>query len=453
MRLFYLAYRNLISKPLNLLLSLLLLSLSMSLVTFVLQLSEQMGGQLQKNIDPFDMVVGAKGSPLQLVLSSVLHVDAPTGNIKLQDAKQLFNHPLVEYAVPVSYGDNYRGYRILGTHPEYIDKYQAQLAQGEIYQKTFEVILGAAAAERLELKIGDTFVGSHGLVETEIGAHEDHPYTVRGILERSNTVVDQLIITSLESIWGSHAHVEEGNEEEAEEEEHDHEDHEHDDHEHADDHDHDEDHDHEHADDHDHDAHAEEEHDHKEHDHGHEEEPKEITSLLVKFKSPIGMMQIPRFINENTNMQSALPGYEVQRLMGLLGSGVKTINGIAIAILLVSGLSIFISLLKTIRERKGELALLRVYGFGTSKLLYLALLEGLFLSVLGFALGWLIGRAGIFLFSAYAESTYGFGLEIHTPTTFEYVLLLITIVLAVLASFLAAIPVFKLNVAKTLSDE
>ena len=164
-------------------------------------------------------------------------------------------------------------------------------------------------------------------------------------------------------------------------------------------------------------------------------------------------MQIPRFINENTNMQSALPGYEVQRLMGLLGSGVKTINGIAIAILLVSGLSIFISLLKTIRERKGELALLRVYGFGTSKLLYLALLEGLFLSVLGFALGWLIGRAGIFLFSAYAESTYGFGLEIHTPTTFEYVLLLITIVLAVLASFLAAIPVFKLNVAKTLSDE
>lgn len=399
MRLFYLAYRNLISKPLNLLLSLLLLSLSMSLVTFVLQLSDQMGGQLQKNIDPFDMVVGAKGSPLQLVLSSVLHVDAPTGNIKLQDTKQLFNHPFVEYAVPVSYGDNYRGYRILGTYPEYIEKYQAQLAQGEMYKKTFEVLLGAAAAERLELKLGDTFVGSHGLVESEIGAHEDHPYAVTGILERSNTVVDQLIITSLESIWGSHAHEEEGHENE------------------------------------------------------HAEEPKEITSLLVKFKSPIGMMQIPRFINENTNMQSALPGYEVQRLMGLLGSGVKTINGIAIAILLVSGLSIFISLLKTIRERKGELALLRVYGFGTSKLLYLALLEGIFLSVLGFALGWLIGRAGIFLFSAYAESTYGFGLEIHTPSTVEYVLLLITIVLAVLASFLAAIPVFKLNVAKTLSDE
>jgi len=397
MRLFYLAYRNLISKPLNLLLSLLLLSLSMSLVTFVLQLSEQMGGQLQKNIDPFDMVVGAKGSPLQLVLSSVLHVDAPTGNIKLQDAKQLFNHPFVEYAVPVSYGDNYRGYRILGTYPEYLEKYQAELAEGKMYAKSFEVVVGAAAAERLQLKVGDTFVGSHGLVESEIGAHDEHPFTVTGVLGRSNTVVDQLLITSLESIWDSHAH--------------------------------------------------------EEHDHGHEEEPKEITSLLVKFKSPIGMMQIPRFINENTNMQSALPGYEVQRLMGLLGSGVKTINGIAIAILLVSGLSIFISLLKTIRERKGELALLRVYGFGTSKLLYLALLEGIFLSALGFALGWLIGRAGIYLFSAYAESTYGFGLEVHTPTTFEYVLLLITIVLAVLASFLAAIPVFKLNVAKTLSDE
>jgi putative ABC transport system permease protein len=384
------------------------------------------------------MVVGAKGSPLQLVLSSVLHIDAPTGNIKVQEAKQIFDHPFVEYALPVSYGDNYRGYRILGTYPEYVEKYQAELAQGEMYDKPFEVILGANAAERLELKIGDTFVGSHGLVESEIGAHDEHPFTVKGILARSNTVVDQLIITSLESIWDTHAHEEEGHADHEEDEEN------HDDHDH-------EAHDHE---DHAHEDHAhDEDHDHDEHDLTQIDESKEITSLLVKFKSPIGMMQIPRFINENTNMQSALPGYEVQRLMGLLGSGVKTINGIAIAILLVSGLSIFISLLKTIRERKRELALLRVYGFGTSKLLYLALLEGLFLSLLGFALGWLIGRAGIFLFSAYAESTYGFGLEIHTPSTFEYVLLLVTIVLAVLASFLAAIPVFKLNVAKTLSDE
>ena len=115
MRLGYLAYKNLISKPLNMVLSLLLLVLSISLVTFVLQLSDQLSGQMDKNITPVDMVVGAKGSPLQLVLSSVLHVDAPTGNIKLKEKALIQKHPFVDVAIPVSYGDNYRGYRILGT--------------------------------------------------------------------------------------------------------------------------------------------------------------------------------------------------------------------------------------------------------------------------------------------------------------------------------------------------
>ena len=89
MNLGYLAYRNMVAKPLNLILSLMLLSLSVSLVTFVLQLNQQLSNQLNKNIAPFDMVVGAKGSPLQLVLSAVYHLDAPTGNIKLADANKL----------------------------------------------------------------------------------------------------------------------------------------------------------------------------------------------------------------------------------------------------------------------------------------------------------------------------------------------------------------------------
>ena len=165
------------------------------------------------------------------------------------------------------------------------------------------------------------------------------------------------------------------------------------------------------------------------------------------------MVQLPRYINEGTNMQSALPSFEVQRLLGLLGSGVKTVNGIALAILLVSTLSIFISLLKTIRERKRELALLRVYGFRTGQLLYLALMEGLFLSLLGFALGWALGRLGIALFSSYTESEYGYSLLLRPPSTQEYILLGITLCLSIVAAFLAALPVFNLNVAKTLTDE
>ena len=449
MNIAYLAYRNMVSKPLNLLLSLLLLSLSVSLVTFVLQLNKQLSGQLNKNIAPFDMVVGAKGSPLQLVLSSVLHIDAPTGNIKLKDISMLQNHPFVDKTIPVSYGDNYKGYRILGTELEYLESYGGEIKEGRLFEKSFEVVVGNGVATRLNLSLGDTFISSHGLIDGGGEGHEDHPFEVVGILNPSGTVIDQLLISNLESIWDAHNHEDAGHtEDEHDQNEH----HEHDghgDHEH-DEHDrHNQDgHDEEHA--HNHDEH--DDHDHEEHEHEHDEEL-EITSLLVKFKSPLGMVQLPRFINENTSVQAALPGFEIQRLMGLLGSGATTINGIALAILLVSGLSIFISLLKTIRERRQELALLRTYGFQTRQLLGLVLLEGLFLAIIGFTIGWILGRLGIWILSGYLSATYGYAFQINGPEMNELSLMVLIMILAIFAAFMASISIFKLNVAKTLSNE
>lgn len=410
MKLSYLAYRNMVSKPLNLLLSLLLLLLSVSLVTFVLQLSKQLGGQLNKNIAPFDMVVGAKGSPLQLVLSSVLHVDVPTGNIKLKEVATLQKHPFIQTAIPVSYGDNYKGYRILGTEVRYLEVYDAQLTDGKHYEKPFEVVAGSTVAQKLGLKVGDNFISSHGLASSDGEAHDEHPFIVKGILKSTGTVVDQLLITPLESIWEAHDHGEDEHHEED-------------------------------------DDHTEEAKILKEHD-----TEKEITSLLIKFKSPLGMVQLPRFINENTSMQAALPGFEVQRLIGLLGSGVQTVNGISLVILLVSGLSIFISLLKTIRERRQELALLRIYGLRTGQLLRLAILEGLLLAFIGFLLGWFIGRLGIWAVSIYTQDSYGYSLQVPGPNRMELLLLAVTLVVAVVATLFASRSIFKLNVAKTLSD-
>lgn len=457
MKLAYLAYRNMVSKPLNLILSLLLLVLSVSLVTYVLQLSKQLNGQLDKNIAPVDMVVGAKGSPLQLVLSSVLHIDSPTGNIKLEEAEQIMKHPFVESAIPVSYGDNYKGYRILGTELSYFKSYNAVLSEGRLFRAPFEIVAGNEAAKKLGLKIGDTITSSHGLASESIEAHDDNPYIVVGLLQSSGTVIDQLLITNLQSIWDVHDHAhddeahdhdEQGNKEH---EHHDHADEEHEHHDHGDEeHDHHEHGDEEHDHDHDHDEHGDKEHEHDDNEH---DDELEITSLLVKFKSPLGLVQMPRFINENTNMQAALPGFEIQRLMGLLGSGVKTINGIALAILLVSGVSIFISLLKTIRERRQELALLRTYGLPTRKLLYLVLLEGLLLAFIGFVVGWLLGRLALLLTSHYIESGYGYALQLNGPDATEAMLFAATLIIALVAVLLASTSIFKMNISKILSDE
>ncbi|WP_440881631.1 ABC transporter permease [Tenacibaculum sp. C7A-26P2] len=454
MKLWYLSYRNLISKPFNLVLSLVLLVLSVSLVTFVLQLSNQVKGQLNKNISPFDMVIGAKGSPLQIILSSVLHIDAPTGNIKIKEVKQLQKNPLVKQVIPLSYGDNYKGIRILGTTTDYLDSYGVTLEKGRLFDEPFEVVLGSKISKKLQLKIGDKFAGSHGLLKSSIEIHENDKYEVKGVLKSTGTVVDNLIISDIESVWKAHNYDSyhhkkdykdkksssfHGVDEEVNEKDHAHE---------------------QHADDH---MHKEKEKSAYYHNISEGKRRKvdlssykddlEITSLLVKFRSPIGLIQMPRYINESTNLQSAIPGYEVQRLTSIFGSGITIINGIAFAILIVSGLSIFVSLLKTINERKNELALLRIYGFRRVQLLYVALLEGMFLSVLGYITGWLLGRMGVWITSKCIERSYDYGLQLNPPEAYEFFLFGIVILIALIACLLASLSIFKLNLVKTLSNE
>ncbi len=396
----YLAFKNIVSKPLNTILSILLLALSILLATFLLQISKQLNHHLEKNSKPFDMVVGAKGSPLQLVLSTILHVDNPTGNISLDEALRIRKNPMIKEAIPVSYGDNYKGYKILGTSNQYLHKYGATCKEGKLNTKNFEAVLGSGAAKNLNLSIGNTFLGSHGLVQNEIDVHDEKPFAVTGILAPTGTVVDHLIITNLESIWEVHEHV-----------------------------------------------------DHEEQErHEEQEEHKEITALLLNFRNPIGALQLSRSINKNSSLQAAFPKLEIDRLLKFLGVGFKTINSIAIAILFVAALSIFISLIKTVRERKHELALLRTYGATTFQLLKLVFLEALFLSVVGFILGWFLGRLGLLLFSKLASDTYTYYLGISLPDTEEFFIFIIVFFTTILATILASYSLFKLNISKILAD-
>ncbi len=410
----YLAYKNLISKPLNTLLSILLLMLSISLATFVLQVRNQLNHHLESNIKPFDMVIGAKGSPLQLVLSSVLHIDNPTGNISLKKAISIAKNPMVKEMIPVSYGDNYKGIRILGTTNEYLTKYEASLQEGRLYEKPFEVVIGSGVSKKDNLQVGDTFLSSHGLAEKGLETHNEKPFIITGILKPTSTIIDHLIITNLESIWEVHEHNDEPHHQEEE-------------------------HKGEHVDEHS---------NHKDQS----GEEREITSLLVKFRNPLGALQMSRFINDETTMQAALPKFEIKRLMGFLGIGFQTINGIAIAILLVAGLSIFINLIKTVRERKQELALLRTYGANTFQLIKLVFLEALFLSLLGATVGWFLGRISIRFFSIFTEDVYGYHFVFSLPTTKELIILILVILTTLLAAILASLSLFKLNVSKTISD-
>lgn len=417
-----------VSRPLGTLLSILLLTLGIGMISLILHIDHHVQRQMSRNIKDIDMVVGAKGSPLQLILSAVYQIDAPTGNISWDEAQKLAKNRLIEFGIPLSYGDNHEGYRIVGTDHQYPKLYDASISTGQLWQKPFEVSIGSEIAAQLDLKIGDSFSGSHGLTDDE-EVHEEHAYTVVGIFNQTNSVLDQLILTSLESVWDMHNHETE-EEENNNKEEHDHEEHE--------SHDHDDEGDHHHEGD---------EHDHHEH-----ESQLEITAMLVSFKSPMGIVQIPRMVNEQTNMQAAVPVYEIDRLFGLMGVSIEILNIIALIIIVVSGISIFISLYSALKERRYEMALMRTYGASPWQISALVIQEGLMLTTVSLIMGFIGSRIGLVLVSEMVQTKFHYSFAGLGWLMEEWILLAASIGIGLLASIIPAIQAFKLNISKTLAD-
>ncbi|HKK77165.1 MAG TPA: FtsX-like permease family protein [Saprospiraceae bacterium] len=417
MNLLKLSWKNLTNKPLTMLLSIVLFALGVGLISLLFLLENQLQKNFEKNLAGIDLVIGAKGSPLQMILSSMYHIDAPTGNISLGEIRPFLNpkHPLIETAIPLSMGDSYRGYRILGTEPKILDLYGVELARGELWKRNFEATVGASVATELGLEIGDEFSSSHGFTDNDDFAH-DLNFRVVGILEPSGTVMDQLILCTTQSFWLVHEHeMEIGGSEESEEE---------------------------------HDDHASIPQSLTQ-----EPDDKEITSLLIKFKGRnFQALNMQRSINENTDLQAATPAIEINRLFSLMDTGEQALRVLAVVIIFVSGLSVFISLFSSLKDRKYELALMRVMGASPRKLFSLIVLEGLLLALLGFVVGILLSHGGMQLFAGAMQEAYRYtfsGLEFLRE---EVYLFFGALGIGFLAAILPAIRAASTDISETLSE-
>ncbi|WP_044210790.1 ABC transporter permease [Flammeovirga sp. OC4] len=465
MNIFKFAWKNLWHKPLSTSLNLTLFAFGVSIISTLFLAQDYFQKTLEKNKAGIGMVVGAKGSPLQLILCAIYQVDNPTGNILLKDAMRLKKHPLIDKAIPQSLGDNYKGYRIVGTTHEYTALYEAEIQEGRMWNenKAFEVTVGANAARKLGLKIGDEFHSSHGMDEGG-HSHEDELFIVVGTLKPTGTIIDNLIMTSLKSIWDVHQHaptskVNYGNFSDKKKDqekshkkhnEHDHDDHAHK-HEEHEEHDHDE-HGHKHKE---HEEHGHDEHDHKheEHEgHDHDEAEKEITTLLVKFRNPMGAVVLPRMINEQTSMQAASPAYETARLLSLVGDVILALKYLAVAIIVVSGLSIFISLYNSLKERKYELAYMRSLGTKQSYIFGLLLTEGLLCALLGFVIGIAISHTTIAVSSTSIDALQSLNISGLSFVIEELYLFLGTLSIGFIASIVPAIQAANTNISQALSE-
>ncbi len=334
-----LAWAYLWSRPLAAALNLVLLSLGLASITFLLLVSYQLDKAFERDLQGIDLVVGAKGSPMQLILSGVFHIDVPPGNVSLKAVLELQKHPLVAQVIPLSLGDSFQGFRIVGSSHDYITHYRAQLVHGQLWTQPMQVVLGAIAAHKLGMTVGQTFVGSHGLAAGG-HAHRDMVYTVVGVLAPGATVLDRLILTDSASVW--QVHEDHGKAQELEQ--------------------------------------------------NHLLEKREVTMALLRYKTPLAAMSLPRYVNSSTVMQAAAPALEITRLLSMLGLGTDVLRAFAAVLLLTAGLSVFIALWSAVRERRGDLALLRMLGAPPIKLATLLLLEALWLGLLAAALGLLAGQ-------------------------------------------------------------
>ncbi len=411
-------------------LTILSVALAVALISSVLTLREETRKRFEEEGQAFDLVVGAKGSPLQLVLSSVYFMDNPTGNIPWSVYEQIKNDKeYVQSAFPIALGDNYQGFRIVGTVPELFqhkwvspftgeERHPFRLKQGKIFEKPFEAVLGGLVARETGLKVGDTFISSHGFIKLPemLGGHdhEQHPYTVVGIFEFSNSPFDRAIFTSVDSVWDIHAHHDEKEREKAEDS-------------------------------------------NKEGEIRYEEWGKDprsmVTAVLVQLQSPALRFQYREMIRESTVAMSATPVEEIAKLFEqFLGTAKTVLLAVGYLVVIISALSIMIGLYLAIIQRRRDLAIMRALGASRIEIFGSVLIEAFLVTTLGIVAGYLLGGVISHIVGYYLSQKYGLSITSFILTT-EHITSFATVaVVGLLAGIIPAWQAYKRNIARDLME-
>ena len=353
-----LAYAYLREKPLSTLLNILVLGLGVGTIIALTLTLSQMQDRMDRDATGIDLVIGAKGSPLQLVLSTVFQVDIPTGNVRIADAAGVIADPLVKQAIPLALGDSYQSFRIVGSNAAYVELYGASLQKGRMWNMPQEAVVGAEVAQMTGLAPGKAFVGLHGLTDGG-GGHAEDPYTVVGVLKPTGAVIDRVILTAVESVWKVHEPTDKSSAIKNTED------------------------------------HAQT-----------KQQGQEVTAYLIQYATPLAAASFPRMVNASSALQAASPAMEVARLFNLLGAGITALKGFALIMMLCAALGIFVGLMNALDERRADLALLRLLGASRVTVFLTIILQGAALGFAGVILGALVGHAGTEWMGTALEKTH-----------------------------------------------
>lgn len=384
-------------RPLQTVLGVALLALGIATLVFVVLVQSQLTRQLERDARNIDLVVGAKGSPLQLVLSAVYQVDVPTGNVPLATVGLLRGNRLVRQAIPLAMGDSYRGFRIVGTEPAFLELHEAALASGRMWSAPMQAVVGSEVARETGLAPGAEFFGTHGIAEGG-AVHEDARYRVVGVLARTESVVDRLVLTDMASVW----HVHEGDAvDEAERRI--------------------------------------------------LEAEREITAILVRYASPMGAAIVPRQINAESRLQAASPANEIARLFAVVGVGIETMRGFAWILVGSSLLALFVTLFNALEERRYDIAIMRLVGASGARVAWLLLLEAWLLAGVALVIGLALGAAAVAVVDSWLAEARAFSLSASAMGPAIGLVVTVALAVATLAAVLPAWRAARMDVSRVLA--
>ncbi len=411
MTLWHIAWNYLWNRKFTTAMTMLSVALGVALITAVLTLREETRKRFEEEGQAIDIVAG-KGNTLQLVLSTIYLLDAPTKPIPYSVYEQLKQEEDVTGAFPITLGDTAFGSRIVGCTREMLEfdwedpRYKPyQLAEGRYFEKPFEAVIGAQVARNRGLKLGDAFVGAHGVVE-----HTDNPYTVVGVLAPSGTPNDRGIFTDLHSTWLSHEHGEDEEE------------------------------------------HTEGEHTEGEDGHAHEEE-RMVTAVLIKLYSPTQRFEFSSRIARNYNVLPVVPVEEIRKLYDQLLNVAKTILlAIGYLVVVISSISILIGLYLSIIQRKKDLAIMRALGASRGEIFGSVLIEAFWVTLLGLAAGWFMSALVCAVLNVYLAERIGFTVPPFATTPDIVTAYSAVLLMGLIAGLLPAWQAYRSNVARDLAE-
>jgi len=409
--LFKVAVKSLLNRRVTVCLTMLSIAISVFVLLGVEHVRQEARESFGRTVSGVDLIVGARTSPLNLLLYSVFHIGNATNNISWQSYQTLSENKAVAWSVPISLGDSHRGYRVMGTSAAYFEHFRYGSQQvldfraGQPFEQVFDVVLGAEVARSLNYKMGQQLVLAHGLGKISFTKHDDKPFRVAGVLRPTGTPVDQTLHISLAGIEAIHVDWQNGVQQPGMK------------------------------------VSAQQALQH-------DLTPKNITAFMLGLKSKMATFKLQRQINDfrYEPLIAILPGVALAELWQMMGSMEKILLLVSGLVLLASLIGMATMLLASMRERNREIAVLRAVGASPTFVFLLIELEALLIALVGVALAVLALWLVILVAQQYLSEQYGLFMSANLYSSDTVVLAAVILLAAFMMALLPAINAYRRSV-------